>query len=336
VRNKRATTQDRVIADIERETIDELDGIFSKTVSAVSDMWVDTKKSLKSAIGYEYQHDFGGDWNLPHAMMMGTMERINQKTRSILSDFYQESKHYFGMKLKEIYWESVHRHAYQLDVTTPPSFKVKLPLRPSFKEAMTVNVGPAAVIDWEQRWATWMDSYSNALQQNMILGAINESTAVDAMDEVDATRVGSPSYDIWDAMNRIIMAEMVSTSSMGAVDVAEANPELDVVEIWKARDWIRVCDDCDANDGAPADEADGEIPLHPNCNCYYRLVPASWASLLRSGDADDVELARQMDAMGRVPSSMLMRDDEGNLRGALIVSFEKWAADNLISIMGGR
>ena len=331
----RASTQDRIIERIERDTIRRLDTMQAAAVREVERLWMQTKRKLKTMIAYEYNANHKGGWTHTDAYMKGTIHRIARNARVLTNHFKHEAFQVFGRRLKEIYWESVYRHAYQLDVTTPPSFKVKLPKNPSFKEAMRIYSGPDAMVDYRERWSAWMDSYNSALEQNLRLGAINESTATDAMDEVDATRAGSPSFDVFDAMNRIMNAEAVSTASLGSLDVSSANDDLDVVEIWKARDWSRVCDDCDANDGLEIDEADGEIPLHPNCNCYYRLVPRAWAELLRSGDADDVELARLMDAQGRVPNSMLIKNDDGNLVGAVIVNFEGWMQDNAMVISSG-
>lgn len=334
---RRATTQEKEIMKIERETIHALDKLKSENVADIESLWLKTKEYLKMMIGYEYRKDFQhGNWNLVDVKIRGTIARIGRTARMVVANFREDAGQRFSAGLKKVYWESVYRHAYQLDITTPPSFKVKIPAHPSFTEAINVRFGPEAVTDWRTRWAAWMDSYNANLESNLVLGAMNESLAADAAAEVDATMVGSPSFDIWDALNRIMLTEMAATSSLGESDIADANEDLDIVEIWKTREWERVCDDCEPNNGLPADEADGEIPLHPNCACYYRLVPASWAELLRSGDADDVELAKQMDAQGRVPSSMLVRDDQGNLRGAVMITFDDWMEQNAIHGVLGR
>ncbi len=42
-----------------------------------------------------------------------------------------------------------------------------------------------------------------------------------------------------------------------------------------------------------------------------------------------------IDAAGKVPGSMLMQDDDGTFVGAVIVSFEKWADQQPVSVTGG-
>jgi hypothetical protein len=330
---RRATTQDKEIARLERQTITALDSSQAHAIRNIETLWGTIKTEMKLAISNEYHQDFRGTWNLPMIRVKGTLAKINRNIHSSLHRFKESSIHALKHNLRNIYWESAYRHAYMLDQVTPPSFDVKLPRHPSFKEADFYS-GTAAKVAWTDRWVNWVDSYESALHQNLMLGAINESPLRDAIDEVEVTRAGSPSYNLWDALSRIIGVESQDAMTLGALDLSNANKDLGVVEIWKARNWIRVCDDCDANDGLPIDEADGEIPLHPNCNCYYRLVPKSWAELLRSGDAEDQDLAAYMDAMGRVPSSMLIKDDNGDLRGMVMVSFEKWMEDHALVAVG--
>jgi hypothetical protein len=63
-------------------------------------------------------------------------------------------------------------------------------------------------------------------------------------------------------------------------------------------------------------------------------VPASWASLLRSGDDNDYALALEMDSAGLVPTAMAIKDPSGDLAGYTTVDFGPWLNENFYAIAG--
>jgi len=238
-------------------------------------------------------------------------------------------------------WQSILRHAWILDQLTPASRQVRLPRPPGLHEAavskmaMGFSLKPEAPVAWDARWSAWMDAYRPAVMQNIRMGAINESTIEDAMDEVDATRIGSPSTTLDKAMVRIFDFESQAAVAEGEDDVVEENDDLVQQEVWKTRGDKLVCDDCDANEGETAETADGDIPLHPNCNCFWEVVPKSYAQLLRSGDEDDRALARMMQARGLVDISLTVRNDDGVIAGKAVVDFDGWTEGQPMVVEGG-
>jgi hypothetical protein len=187
--------------------------------------------------------------------------------------------------------------------------------------------------DWKSRWSSWVDLYNSALIGNVTMNAINKSDLGDAIAEVDATKANTPAFSIDDAMARIWEYEAMNQITEGLQDVTEINDDSEV-EIWRTRGDARVCEDCDENEGLSIDEADGVIPYHPNCNCYYQMVPKDFADLLADGNEDDRALAHWMDAKGVVPNAMLVRGADGRIAGKVIVDFQDWMEGAARSISG--
>ena len=329
-------TQAQAIERLEKESIRSIDAITALGAESLARMWQTTRSWLKDAVEEEYRRDFArSTWNVTDAIRCGTIHRIDQSVAQALSDFRDASVSFASRTFKEVYKESVLRSVWILDQVTPPKVDARLPQSRMFAEAAgPVYLGPDEDTTWKVRWSAWMDAYRQSLNNNLKLGAINESTIDDAIDEVDATRPGSPQADLWTAIERIYDHQAVAVSANAQRDVANANQGIGVIEIWQTRYYDRVCDICDANKGLTREEADDVIPAHPNCGCYWRLVPKDWADLLKSGDAEDRELAKTMDAFGEVPSAMLIYNDAGALVGSTIVEFEDWAAEKIRAVSG--
>lgn len=318
--------QDKVIERLENQNRQALRKIIKSGSSKIQGLWEDSKRLMRAGIREFYRQDFGrSTWNISLAARRGTLHKIDSMIGRVLEDFQHESMTVASRHFKELYRQSVLRGAYILDMVTPDSFKVHLPRNRMFTEAAIFTYqGPDADTAWKVRWSAWMDAYRSAINSNLRMGALNDSEASDAEDEVNATRAGSPAYETGDALDRIFLTQAISIQTMAHLDLSEANEEMGLEEIWQTSFSARVCDICDDNKGLTREEADDDIPAHPNCECYWRLVPANWADLLRSGDADDEKLARWMDANGVVPSSMIVRNDDGDPVGRVIVKFEDW------------
>ena len=304
----------------------------------LANLWSMSKSSMRGWIRDLYRRDFAGSekWDIVRANAFGTMEKIDRMVGRVLEDFHRESLKLVAGFLKQMYRDTVLRQAYVLDMVTPNHVQVKLPNNRMFTEAASAKVyrGPDADTTWKVRWSSWIDSYRTALANNLKLGALNNSDVEDAADEVDASRAGSPAYDLGDALDRIYMSQSVFIQAQAASDLAEMNQEMGLEEVWQTSFSARVCDDCDAQLGLTKDEAEFDIPAHPNCECYWRLVPATWAQLLRTGDSQDRSLARYMDANGIVPGAMIIRDDDGNITSKAIVKFEDWMATKFEALHG--
>ncbi len=327
--------QDSVINRLHDESLVALDALQEKSWTKISRQWDECRRDLRGLILDTYRQYFReGRWNLTMLKASGAAHVLTHGIAQRLAEFRSQSHFEAKTHLNEIYKQSILRSAWILDQTTPPNIKIRIPHRVRLFEAGAVNyyTGEKAAEQLGQRWGSWVDSYNSALLNNIQMGALNESSMLDAADEVDATRVNTPQSDLLDALQRVFMYESAMAQSHASSMVIQTNEELDVEEIWETRRDVRVCDDCDANEGLTQEEADGTIPMHPNCNCYWRIVPASWAKLLRSGNPDDYDLAVQMDARNLVPNTMVIRDAAGNIAGYTVVDFQEWVENSYPAI----
>ena len=64
------------------------------------------------------------------------------------------------------------------------------------------------------------------------------------------------------------------------------------------------------------------------------MVPASFAELLRSGDASDNELAAEMEREGIAPNALVIRDVNGSIIAKTIVDFERWVEGEPMAVSG--
>jgi hypothetical protein len=329
--------QDSAGKRLHAESIKDLHGKVDGGWKKIDKRWKETRRALRSHIMDTYRQYFGnGPWDLAafaasganHAMFGGVTNRL------------EEFKHYSmaeaKKQLNDIYKHSILRHAWILDQLTPPCYKTRIPHRFRLYEADIIQVyqGAQASARWQNRWTAWVDAYNTSLISNLRLGAINASNMSDSADEVDATRAGSPMYDLVDALNRIFESQAIYAISAGEQTVANVNGDAGVEEIWQTVHDFSVCEICEPLDGLTVEEA-GVPPEHPNCRCYLRIVPASWAELLRAGDIEDQMLAKTMDAQGLVPNAMVIRDEAGQTVGYDIVDFGRWIDDNVHAVGAG-
>lgn len=331
-------TQVQVLNKLEPEALKALDQIRHAGGTHVSELWARTKQSLKECVLRHYRTDFpNGAWSAL-AIGRGTISKIDAEAGSILRSFHQESMRHSARTFRELYKESVLRRAWILDQVTPPSVTVHLPARQPMLETergmISTFTGPEGDAAWKIRWAAWMDAYHSALIKNLQMGAINERPLDDAMDEVDQTRPGTPSSDVGYALFRIFETESQVVATAGARDLVDANRGVGVKEIWQTRYNARVCDICAEQVGLTRAEASADIPAHPNCECYWRLVPASWADLLKSGEPMDGELAKDLDAAGLVPGGMYVYGPGGKIVASVTVTFPEWLSSRITAVTG--
>ncbi len=328
-------TQQQVIDKLEPQAIKAIDQLRDRGAIAVSKLWENEKANLRRIIMEVYQRDFPRDsWTIVSAK--ASLDRISHATSFSLSAFLRSITQTSADVFRDLYRQSALRSAWILDQVTPDTVKVNLPQSGLFRES-SVGVtyqGPNADTAWRARISQWTDAYHASLIQNLKLGAMNESAMSDAIDEVDATRAGTPAMDLGYVFDRIFMYQAQSVIVGGQVDVAKANRALGVKEIWQTRYNARVCEICDEQAGKTPEEATEEMPPHPNCECYWRLVPASFADLLTSDQFGDHELARRIDAAQLPYSGMYVRDGEGGVAAMTTITFQKWLDGRSLAVTG--
>lgn len=318
--------QSSVAVRLHDETNAALDALRAKAKAALRKIWMGTRSELRHVIFDAYQGAAPeGRWNLQAYRMSGAENMLMVRSRTILAQFHAISTAEMRRFFREARKMSALRHGWILDQLTPESRKVRMPQYANVREAGIIK--KVTRVSWDQRWSEWVDSYHGALMTNIRMEAMNESLMADAMAEPDATKVSSPASGLENALFRIYEYETMAAISAGEDDIASLNDDLIEEEVWKTRGDAGVCDDCDANEGLTADEADGDVPLHPNCNCFWLMVPKSYAALLRSGDEEDQVLARLMQAKGTVPEAITIRDEDGNITAKALVDFHEWTRE---------
>lgn len=330
--------QDSVVRNLQEESLRALDAIQMNHWRQIETIWRMTRSHMRMHITETYHQFFQNDkWSLVGLKSSGAWHVLAEGLRSMTAQFRDVSRQKAKDSVNELYRQSILRHAWIIDQATPPNVRVRIPHKKKLFESrrqVEFYKGDEAVSKFAERWNSWNDGYYSSLMNNLQLGALNESSASDAADEVDATRVNTPAFGIMDALQRLFDFETVAAMNQAVYAVSDANDEADVQMVWATRRDLKVCDDCDENEGLPEEEADGEIPLHPNCHCYWRMVPKSWAELLRSGDPNAYDTAVLMDARGLVPNAMVIQDEAGQLAGYSTVTFKDWHEHNFNALVG--
>jgi hypothetical protein len=318
--------QSSVNARLHKETLAALEKTGSKGLYELAMIWRHHRKELQLAImnGYRYAAP-EGNWSLGTFKMMAK-PYLDTEIRGVLERFRALSAHTIKTHLNSLYNQSWARYAWILDQLTPESRDIRVPHKKTLHEAAVTGIyyGAQASQAWAEKWSAWVESYGSALINNLALGASNSGPISDAVAEVDATKSNTPQASLIDALVRLYDYAATEAMMEGSHTIADMNDDSAEEEIWKTRGDLNVCDDCQENEGETRDSADGDIPLHPNCHCYWLLVPKSYAELLRSGDSDDVALANQMRDEGIVPEALVIRNADGDIAAKTIVDFNQW------------
>jgi len=324
----RYPNQSKVSARLHDEALRSLHKLKDNHSRILQKIWGHTRRELRRSLYDAYKSLVPrGRWNLSIYHMSGVESHLRVVLHGILARFRALSTLHMRNGFKDLRWYSALRHGWVLDQVTPQSQSVKLPHavwggRSGIREAGIVKRYTNTA--WDDRWSQWIEGYHSALLTNVRMEAVNESGVDDIMAEVDVTKVSTPASTLEASMSRLFNFESIAAIAAGEKDIADLNDDMMDTEIWRTGGGATVCDDCDANEGKTIEETDGDIPLHPNCECFWEMVPQSFASLLRSGSEEDIALANALQAQGLVPQSMIIRDEDGNISGQFVVSFEQW------------
>jgi hypothetical protein len=325
--------QSVVTARLEKENRVAMRRFENGSRAGMLSLWNYYKQELRKAVisRYGYASVAGQNWTLATARQ-GALQAMRQDNSDILAAFKRDGKRYIGQQLERNYRMEYLRQAWALDMTTPP--KCKPILKPNFREASAVKVysGRDAVTKWFDRFDAWTNAYQSATYNHLMLNAVNEGSSADAAKEIDATRVGTPAMGFWDIIDRLFTSQMLLHQAYGREDFAEQNNELLMTEIWQTMEDERVCEICGPLNGVPMSDVEEDQPAHPNCRCFSRLVPKSYADLLAG---EDPEAAHELDRRGLVPDAMIIRDESGTISGLVMVNFDKWLDGQPYGIRAG-
>lgn len=322
-------TQGDVMRRLTKESLSALDSLKAEHGRRIMGSWDRSRRALGQDIRDAYRWAApSGRWHLGSLVASGAWRALQARVHYTLQNLEKFTEHQIRNSLSVLKSEASLRSAWALAQVTPDGKRLRLPRRGMHEADRPLASG------WDERWREKLGAYRQALLSNLRLNALNEGSIEDAAAEVDATRFDTPQFDMESTLGRLWAYWSDDAIAAGMHQPVEDNGDLAEQEIWRTRGDLRVCDDCDANEGLTAEEADGDIPLHPNCNCFWEVVPASFAALLASGDEADRELARQMDAEGLAPDAMVVRDEAGNILGKTVVDFSEWK-DTVIGVQGG-
>ncbi len=324
-------TQSDVLAKIEAEARVSIRKVEDKHLTELLKLWDKTKDDLRRDIMATHHKNHRSEpWD--YAGSVHTRYEIQSKVRERVGWFLRDAEAHFQRAMNAVYNTETSYALWLLDQTTPDSIHPRRPIRTPLMEAK--REAGKDLAGWSTRLQVYAEGYVNNLAQNINLGAINGSSIADATDEVDATRVGTPAYDMADMLERLFTTGAIALEAEARDAVSDANADIVEEEIWQTMMDADVCPICDDNAGATRDEADEDIPAHPNDRCFWRIVPKAYADLLSSGDDNDRALAKQMDDDGLPIDAMAIRDDNGDLVGKIIVSFDSWS-DEMANITAG-
>jgi hypothetical protein len=324
--------QAAVLVRLERETRRALRRQEDAAVADLLAAWGDTQARIAAVIVREYRTDFPeGAWTLAEATARGTLARIAYRVRGILALFAREGAAQLRRALNDIYWQEAARHLWMLDVLTPGSHLPVLPTRRA-REAEVLNGPRDYAAKWPEAFVTWVETFDTQLAANLRMEALHEGSIADAEMEAGAAKIDG--FVMPDKLRSLVTTQSLMTMDDARDDVAAANADLVMQEIWQTMEDADVCPICDEFDGKPLDEVLAEIPAHFYCRCYARLVPRDWAALLASGDADEKAAALAYDDEGLVPDAMAVRGEDGSLVATVIVEFEDWMSGRAAGIYG--
>jgi len=334
-------TQGKRLLRMERETRRDMRGLEDFYTSRLILAWSRARTTMEGVIMREYRRDFGRQrWDITAATSKGTLERIMTGVDECLSYFLGQAAHLIDAGRKVNKKQEILRQLWMLDQLSPPS---RAPLIPVAVMQEAGRKPPPA--SWQEALTAWLQSYRDGLQANLRMEALHSGSLMDAADEIAGTRVDgfNPAYKL----EVLASSEILRAQAAGRADVALANGsprrrkrEADTMggmvaeEIWQTMEDGRVCPDCDELDGESIAHIGEEPPLHPNCRCFARLVPAEWAGMLRSGDADEKEAALRMDDEGLVSDAMAIRSATGDLIAHAVVSFSDWLGERAANLYG--
>ncbi len=308
---RQITVQKRLEADCRRQ----MRRMENNSIAVLSHLWDDARTRLKGAIMARHG---GRTWTLAKAQQKGLSSRLQEAIREELRQFKAMAIPTMRDGLKANYKGEMLRQAWMVDVLTPPNVMPKATLHPHYREAVTVYSGRNAATAWYTRFGAWADAWGSSLSNNLMLNAMHGGDANSFSKEVDATKVGTPGLSLWDIFLRIYTSEILAAQAEARDDFADENGELLYDEIWQTMDDEKVCEICGPLDGMSMEDVDEPMPAHPNCRCFSRVVPKKWADLA------DRDTAREMDRLGLVPDAMIIRGENGIIKGAAIVSFDQW------------
>lgn len=329
--------QGNLLRRLENENRRAMRQFEDQHVAATKRRWERAKVELRGTIVDQYRSDFGrSKWNHASAKSRGTFTKIRIASGEVLAGARNGILADTRAFLRDVRREHLLRAAWALDQVTPPGWAPKVE-GVRVREAgasgqIRVLTGAEGAAAWENRMNVWFDAFADALYRNIELGSMNESDALDASDEVDLTRAGTPGLDMWNILERILRVQAIRAEAMADADFYYSNREGIETRVWQTMEDGRVCDLCDPLDQleeGDTDEEPGEV--HPLCRCFWRVMPRAWLDFVKQIDPDQ---AAGLRAAGLAPDAMAIYGDDGKVHAHAWVEYQQWRKDNADNLVG--
>ena len=134
---------------------------------------------------------------------------------------------------------------------------------------------------YEHRIDRWLKGYSQYMSAAVSAGMVG-------MDSPDAlgrrlAQVGAPEgISVADVLKRLVQTQVNISVVDGIEDVAKDWAPVITRRIWQTMLDGAVCPLCAENQDKVEDEWTANIPAHPWCRCWPRVVPVDWRTLAGS------------------------------------------------------
>jgi hypothetical protein len=159
----------------------------------------------------------------------------------------------------------------------------------------------------------YLKAWQAALIGGLTLSTVQGDTAEDVDARVMATRTDN--RDVGEVFGRLISTEVQITVADADDDFDDEWGTLVTERVWMTMDDERVCPICASQEGRNEETATYDIPAHPVCRCWWRIVPKPYRDLL----PEDARVA------GAGDGSMVFRDPQtGEPAGQVVIEFHRW------------
>lgn len=259
------------------------------------------------------------------AAAAGARARVLQRAERELRTFRQNAVTVLKESRHQAYdLQSMMAH-WILDQTTPPA----TPVRPAAGAVAAYDVAKRTPRKWgalareafvdepivgedpdQQRMDGWVKAWAGGLAGMLSLAGAQGAQPADVAARLEALEADG--NDLASVMSRLIQSSV-------QVSIADADDDFDdrwghLLEdrVWTTMDDERVCPACESHEGESWDDTRADIPLHPLCRCWWRVVPRPWAQLTKDPVA------------GVADTSMVIRGPDGKPAGMVVVSFDSW------------
>ena len=305
--------------------------IENRAADRMAQEWSTTRSQIRDHISSFWKRYSLRGQSLSSAKYGIELHMVRNDFRKSLETFTGNARQLITVARNQAYANSYLRSAWMLDQVTPPNIEVKFDhtvlhrLKESDYRIVKRNVSRLREADDkkdaikkitpEDRASAFVTAYETSLWSTFMLGLMSGRDEGQLRSAAGNEPVSYPAQRMENYLDTLIHASVIQEVEDGVEDLGDENDDIIDDWIWQSREDGSVCEDCAANDQQRRSEVDDDIPLHPWCRCYWRLVPKGWDSLY------DRDIPGQ-------EGSMVVMGPDGRPAAFLTVAFDQWIAKN--------